>query len=498
MLCYPNRYIEKGLNIKFITLATKIILFNYIEIVDKYKDECFNMLISQNSKVMELSKELSDDMNNCIAEIIEELDNTINIDEDIFNEKVIIRKARKYEWIRKEKKSENSYYHLQLEQLEKANEFKKNLNMDTIDIDNVISEIDKKLSEWNNNEDSYLIQYPFLVGKKDFTIKRAFFLDYKIELLKKVYNQYLEIYNKEIDVRPNFVIDFPKDTTSKVELLKFEDRNTYKTVINTNAIQYVVELNDDEDTNYLCEKWQASKMLQKMLSDKDIDVAVELLNSRDPNFFENGIVYGDIADIQKKVFGRVSMETYDKVLLSLYRLKHMEIMAKKKDIRKGGASISFLDNYSYFNKNNKMTIQASLNPKLLNEIISGNVTAVYSDEIKRVKKNPDAKPIMFFLQKERLSKLSAKPDELMLFEDGSFCIKYEYTYFSIPLVLNNKRKDRVIKRLCKCFDIIVESDTILKKYERIGDYFTLYYKNLNDEELGDLNNRVKTYIQGYK
>ena len=89
MLCYPNRYIEKGLNFKFITLATKIILFNYIEIVDKYKDECFNMLISQNSKVMELSKELSDDMNNCIAEIIEELDNTINIDEDIFNEEFL-------------------------------------------------------------------------------------------------------------------------------------------------------------------------------------------------------------------------------------------------------------------------------------------------------------------------------------------------------------------------------------------------------------------------
>lgn len=474
--------------------------FDVRTILDKYRKEYFNILISKNDVLADFRNDLLLKVDICIEEIIKELENTINIDEDIYSTKIIMRKTKKYDWIKQEKRSPKSYYNTQIAQLRQANEFKRKLNLkvDDVDIDKIIEETEKKLNNWNDDEYAYLIQYPFLQGKRESTIKKAFLIDYKIELLRKIYEQYTELYNKQIDVRPNFIIDFPKDTTSKVNLLKFEDRNTYKTIINTNAVQYIVELNEDEDTNFLCSKWQASTMLQKMLSDKDIDVAVELLNTRDPNFFENGIVYGDIVDIQKKVFNKVSQETYDKVLLSLYRLRHMEIIAKKKDIRKGSASISFLDNYSYFNKDNRMLIQASLNPKLLNEIISGNVTAVYSKELERVRKNADAKPIMFFLQKERLSKLSVKPDELMLFEDGSFSVKYEYTYFSIPLVLNNKRKDRIIKRLCKCFDIIVESDTILKKYERIGDYFTLYYKNLNDEELCDLNNRVKTYIQGDK
>ena len=139
-------------------------------------------------------------------------------------------------------------------------------------------------------------------------------------------------------------------------------------------------------------------------------------------------------------------------------------------------------------------IFATICEEYIQDIIDRNVVTIYSHVLEQLKDNEDAKEAIFKLQKERIC-YYYKNRNLEIIEQ--YVKEMSYKHFRRYIIMNNKKKDQLKKRINKFLDAIIATDEILDDYKVMGDMYKLYFKPFSEEEKIDLNKRTDENIKRF-
>ena len=459
------------------------------------------VLSNYNKKKDSLNIDLNLDelMDNIIIKIVELLKNTEDADASMYEKTILNTYNKKHKWVKYELTSQFSNYLNDIKEMDIT--FKK---PDTIiegcsNVSEYSEKILKELNEWKKSKTQNLTDFRYLVNKKITAKKVSFSTDMEVSLLKE-YISYINGKNvsSNYEMQLNSLINIPTDSTNKVKLYQGEkDGYFFEYDNDISVIKYALSLEDIKNTSIVEQMGKSIDSIFKVLNDYDILLFQFLLKNRGPDFFKDGLVSISIREACIFVFGYYSTGNRKKILASLYRMSRIRVHIKtneenndSSDFEEYIGSASLLGNDIMVDEDmGKKIVTVTVGNIYRNEILNGNITKIYSNVSTVFKDDADSRKIIYFLQKERITRYYNRDKEDISL--GYLTQEMSYKHFGGSVLFTNKRKDRVKGRIYKSLTNIKNSNTILADVKQKGDFFKLIYTPLSDEEIKDLEERIK-------
>lgn len=459
------------------------------QLVTDFKDEIYEIYYTD--VIKDKGIDFKTYLNIAEDEIKELISQVVNIDESLYEKILKETSKKKKNWISYETDNPNSAYNKTISNakfLFKAENIEIN---NCTNIDDYISLLTEDLKKWRYNEKQGLTKFKYIDKKRISTIQRALIDDIKVFILQKVVEYYKSNNSKsKYEVQINSLVTTATDPTNKLILEQKEDSYLYDYNVEGNQLIYKIELDDVKNLSVVEQYSKVLGQIFKVLNDNDTTIFQHLIKKRTNTFFMDGKIKFFLDDLCNEIYGYCSTERKDRVIASLYKMSAIKTIGQSSN-SKSGLITSLINDVLVDSRQGKKTeVTIEIGTAYRDEIITGNVTKVYSYLYDAVKENAYAKKILFFLQKERVILHYSKDKNII---ENSIVIKVPYTYFGSAIIFTNKKKYNNIKSLENSLNIIKEFNTIIsKESKRIGDYFELHYNPLSEEELKDLEMRIDT------
>lgn len=426
---------------------------------------------------------------NTLNKFIEEINNVIIIDTTPLINEI---KRIKLNWRSYEKRNSKSLYSKQINATDVL--FKSNRPIsDFTNAESFKESIEKKLKDWLSPQ-YLLIEFPYIIGKRKNTIEKALEKDILLALsLEKLEERKSDditktMENENCDIMPNSLSNIPIDISNTLKLEESEENFLYK--YSNNETEYIYKIKIDDFNNILSSNaaTKVINIIKKVLNRTDIRVFNYLLKFRDDNFFENGIVKTDLEQMCKDLFGYNKEQYRNNIIGSLYKMA----VIKGNGYTEGITSIlaSLLNDVIIKKENGKTIVTASVGMVYRNDVLRGNITKIYGNMFDKITDNDDIYIIAFYLQSRRLQQYFCKDKDIARY--AGFCEKrVPYTAISNYCMISGKNKSRTKKRINNALKLIADEKCIISEFTLVGDYYDITYAPLAEEELIDIEKRVR-------
>lgn len=455
------------------------------------------VLLTYNKKKesLNISLNLEELMDKIITEIDEKLKHIEDIDDSLYEKTVLSTYNKKHKWVKYELESPSSSLSKDIKIMTIIFKKQNTIIENCSSISEYLGKVTKELNEWKKIKEQNLTDFRYFANKKAIAKKVSFSLDMEVSLLKEYisYSNEKNISN-DYEMQLNSLINIPIDSTNKVKLYQGGETDYFFEYNNdTSVIKYTLSVEEIKSTSMIEQMGKSINSIFKVLNDYDILLFQFLLKNRGPDFFKDGLVSIFLRDACIFVFGYYSTNHRKKLIASLYRMSMIRVQIKaKKDnsFEEYIGSAALLGNEILIDEDmGKKIATVTVGNTYRNEILNGNITKIYSNVSVFFKDDADSRKIIYFLQRERLTRYYNRDKNNVSLD--YLVQEVSYKHFGGSILFTNKRKDRVKSRICKSLINIKNSNTILSDVIQKGDFFKLIYNPLSEEEITDLENRIK-------
>ena len=348
----------------------------------------------------------------------------------------------------------------------------------------------RKIKDWSKSEE-LIITYPYINSKYKKTLTKIAIQDIVFLLATELVQEHTSNINEHnFAYMTDSLIALPIDTSNRLKLEQnTEDSNYTYNYIPDKAEQtsFIYQIELDDVKNLTGDMSKLTSSICKVLNNNDIKIFNSLLSHRDKNFFENGLIQCRIRDVCMDVFGYVNKRVFDNVKYSAYKMHLLNAEGHNQE-DEVSAIISLLgDVIITKDANNETMLTTTVGLTYRNEIISGNITKVYSEALEGL--SPDAYQFIFYLQKRRLS-LYYTADKNVIDNNLYFEKRISYKEIAKPIIFKKYSRRKIIERIKLALDSIIQTGSILLSYKAYGDFFDLEYISLQEQEIKDLELRL--------
>ena len=352
-----------------------------------------------------------------------------------------------------------------------------------------------ELKEWGNMDSKMLTEFPYLHSKKDWQIKNALMNDIELFIFNWFLNE--DILNEEQSSDETMMVvdimtKMPVDPFGKKKIFKLSE--TKEVMPNV----YVIDNDYHFESRLNLDQLESELIITtiKALNALDRDILMYLLNLERPEIYKEKSFKIEVFEIVKAIFKTTSNKSYQAVKDSLLKMKMLTFHVINKN--KNNSSVSGFTSVSIFEKatvyaeksqvdgKERLIADIKLSGDIINQVIKGKVIKYYKHKVEQLE-NSASISILYALQKERMILLLNKNKSTSK-DKGKAIIAFtaNLSFFRQVIYLSGNRKSRHIEVIEKALNEIVENDMIIERYERIGEEFTIYFKEPNSKELNDL------------
>lgn len=335
-----------------------------------------------------------------------------------------------------------------------------------------------ELQKWANDMEAHITNYRYLKDKTKKQILTALSNDVKHMVFSEIYRKCPKGRQGAIPSLPISISQLPIDYTNRVKInsQQIVTSGSEEYMLNKYYIDNETVLESRISVEIL-KSGVIGKVL-KLLNKKDIDTFLHCMAVADENFFSTREIIVDIGDIVKNVYSTDGKNNYMSVKESLYKMQYLNSGVIDKSLR--GFTTKIFDNVDIYSTGlNKETAKVVVNIDIVNEYVKKNTVSIYKEVIDQFKLD-SSKIAIFSIQRERIKiDATTPPGQQLLFYTN-------INFFRGILYFSNKKKRENIKAIEKMLDEIVENRITIKKYERIGDKFTIEFYPISETEKRDL------------
>lgn len=398
-------------------------------------------------------------------------------------------KYKKANWIKLEKSNKNSAYNKKIKATEDIFSFDNTKVKGCNNIQEFKNMLDRELDKWKNI-DIPLVNYPYLLTKQKRTVEKALEEDIILRLYKYEEKNKRQK-NVKDEIMPNSLNQIPIDTSNRLKLSATKEDYIYKFKNKHMEYMYSIKINEFNSLMAAKDISKVINIIKKVLNKTDIRVFNYILQFRDKNFFENGLIKFELNAMCKELFGYKTEQYKNSILGSLYKMS----IIKGNGYTEGKSSVlaSLLGDIIVGEEiDGKIEITTTVGLTYRSDIIQGNIVKIHGGIIKKLDSNSDAYIIIFYLQKRRLQQYYNKDKDIIELDNNQYVEKrIPYTDIASLCMISDKNKSRLIKRIKDVLEVIVDEGSILSDVYSYGDFFDLTYTPLTDEEIDDIEKRIK-------
>lgn len=354
----------------------------------------------------------------------------------------------------------------------------------------------EKIEQWRNDEDRYLIEYPFfqsfsvklkkkslevdgilLVGKAFIeVVEEQGRLLFKGETDEGLDDESLKTYVKKM---PSIFLDTPISAISgqtkyevdqeKVihdpsgELVEVKTRRSFE--LAENYKMYVDRFSLKAGTKSI----QTPDMTDERLF-------VKMLEHRDPDFQKNKRIFVYLNELLLEFYGSDNAKNYKNLRERLFRLGFFRVARIYND---GVVKIRSLFDTLDIDKdeNNRWYVHGKVSDTIWDIIVRDNFVKIYSEKINELKSDL-AHHLAFIIQKERILHHEKGKDTIVF--------RLKWNDFLTSIRMNKRSKEENMKEIAKGLSEIREKNFLIKDFQRDTSYsFLIQCYTLNEYELKD-------------
>lgn len=340
-------------------------------------------------------------------------------------------------------------------------------------LEDVIKKEYEKTKKWLNDPFIPLISYPAIFSITEKRIQNAFYSDILINLKDIIKEHFDGNINDYYKIMPEMLIDKPIFSSKKMNLDLVPNP--------ANTKEFVEKLLFEDGTEFITEYTLTAEGTQPISPvtafDKyDLDIISGIVANAymQPEFYQSGIIRGNVRTAAKSFNPRPGKNDYDK---AKERLEKYQQFSYKRTF----ANQDF-ESYSLFSDIKVVDgmYEAVCSRRLKDSIIKQQTVRITQKKYNSLD-NPMAKTLCYTLQNQRIAICSKKNAEV-----GERTKSYDYLFFAMATRMPNKQKTRNIKLIIEALDEMKSQSLIIEDFKFKGNSFTITFYPLTEAEREDI------------
>ncbi|MCH5248281.1 MAG: hypothetical protein J1E98_00035 [Lachnospiraceae bacterium] len=351
---------------------------------------------------------------------------------------------------------------------------------DAKDVDSAIKKCNDSITQWTENDQALLIEYPLISNKTKKQILSSFRIDLIINLIDSIITYWDGNIEAYFAKKPEILLDTPFFSPNRYSVPLHQSVDAYVAdLISFDAENTVFQMLVSGDSEHIEDRQKV-----KVFDSKDNQILLTLLNNIKLDFYESKAITIEIGTLAKALNSRPNKHCYEDVKTRLHTMAGTTFRLYRKDNPDEALlTFNFFDNVMTPEKDGKEYAIVTFGNILFDAVTKKQMIAVTASSYNSLEL--DLSRLLYHnLQKERITlSSSSAPDE-----NGHLVKSYDYSYFQRIILFKKRKKADNILLIRQTLDEFVDKKIALAKYEyqQNNGLFTLYFFNLTDDEKSDL------------